>query len=151
MFYGGPKCRIILGARNIFYPHCTIRMEHGWVTTGNDVSFGPGCCIYEPRAGLEIGNACLIASGVMICGVEHGFASTDRPIRFQATTNRKIVIEDDVWLGMGAIVLPGVTIGRGSIVGAGAVVSRSIPPFSIARGIPARSYGRRRSGTGGPK
>ena len=151
VFYGGPEGRIVLGARNIFYPNCTIRVEHGWIRTGDDVSFGPGCGIYEPRAGLEIGNACLIASGVMICGVEHGFAATDRPIRFQPMTNRKIVIEDDVWLGMGVIVLPGVTIGHGSIVGAGAVVSRSLKPFSIARGMPARSYARRQPRAGSPK
>lgn len=151
VFYGGPEGRIVLGARNIFYPNCTIRVEHGWVTTGDDVSFGPGCCIYEPRAGLEIGNACLIAAGVMFCGVEHGYSSTDIPIRFQRTTNRKIVIEEDVWLGMGVIVLPGVTIGRGSVVGAGAIVSRSLPPGSIARGIPARVYSKRQSSPGNPK
>lgn len=144
VFYGGREGRIVLGARNIFYPNCTIRVEQGWFTTGDDVSFGPGCCIYEPRAGIEIGNACLIAAGVMFCGVEHGFSSLDLPMRFQGTTNRKIVIEDDVWLGMGVIVLPGVTIGRGSIVAAGAVVSRSLSPFSIARGMPARTYKRRR-------
>jgi acetyltransferase-like isoleucine patch superfamily enzyme len=48
------------------------------------------------------------------------------------------VIEDDVWVGAGAVILPGVTIGRGAIVGAGAVVTRDVPPFAIVAGVPAR-------------
>jgi len=57
--------------------------------------------------------------------------------------DEKAVIESDVWLGYGVIVLTGVTVGRGSVVAAGSVVSRDIPPYSIAAGVPARVIGQR--------
>ncbi|NUQ39504.1 MAG: hypothetical protein HUU23_17315 [Caldilineales bacterium] len=60
------------------------------------------------------------------------------------TSKGDIVIEDDVWLGVGAIVLDGVTIGRGAVIGAGAVVTESIPAYAIAVGAPARVVGHRR-------
>ncbi len=138
VIYIGARGSLALGARNIIYPNSTIRIDQGWMTTGDDVSFGPGVQIYEPRAGLAIGDNCLIAGGVMICGVRHGFAETTRPMRQQPAEAAKIVIEDDVWLGMGAIVGPGVTVGRGSVIGAGSVVTRSIPPMSVAWGNPCR-------------
>jgi acetyltransferase-like isoleucine patch superfamily enzyme len=55
-----------------------------------------------------------------------------------------VVIEDDVWIGLNAVILQGVTIGHGTIVGAGAVVNKSIPPWSVAVGVPARVIGRRK-------
>lgn len=125
-----------LGERNILYPHASIRIDKGWMKTGTDVSFGPGVIIYEPRGGLEIGNHCLIAGGVAICGAEHGTDRTDIPMREQVGKVGKIVIEDDVWLGMRVVVTPGVTIGQGSIIGAGSVVTRDIPPYSVAWGTP---------------
>ena len=51
---------------------------------------------------------------------------------------RPVIIEDDVWIGARVIILPGVTIGTGSVIGAGAVISKSIPPYSVAVGNPAR-------------
>ena len=133
--YIGRHGRISLGERNIFYPNCTIRIDQGWMETGKDVSFGPGCQIYEPRAGLRIGDDCLIAGGVMICGVSHG-TETGIPMRFQPAAAKAIVIEDDVWIGMGAVIMPGVTIGAHSIVGAGSIVTKDIPPNSVAHGVP---------------
>nr|WP_143033346.1 DapH/DapD/GlmU-related protein [Prevotellamassilia timonensis] len=50
----------------------------------------------------------------------------------------KVIIEDDCWIGFNVIILPGVTIGKGSIIGAGAVVTKSIPPYSVAGGVPAK-------------
>jgi acetyltransferase-like isoleucine patch superfamily enzyme len=72
------------------------------------------------------------------------FADPDRLIAEQGITARGIVIEDDVWLGGGAVVLDGVRIGRGAVVGAGAVVTQDIPPYAIAVGVPARVVGSRR-------
>ena len=136
--YVGRDGALTMGERNIVYPQSTFRIEKGWVTTGNDVSFGPGCQIYEPRAGLEIGDNCLIAGGVKICGVQHGMESVEVPMRQQATQERPIRIEEDVWVGMGSIIMPGVTIGKGSVIGAGSVVTGDIPPFSVAYGTPCK-------------
>ncbi len=132
-----------LGERNILYPHVSIRIDKGWMKSGVEVSFGPGVMIYEPRAGLEIGNHCMIAAGTMICGVEHGVDRLDIPMRRQAAQASKIVIEDDVWIGMGVVIAPGVTIGRQSIIGAGSVVVRDIPPQSVAWGMPCAVQKRR--------
>ncbi|MCA9936785.1 MAG: hypothetical protein KC415_22775 [Anaerolineales bacterium] len=69
---------------------------------------------------------------------KHGFADVQRPISEQGYTNAPIVIEDDVWIGFQAVILPGVTVGKGSIIGAGAVVTKDVPPYSIMGGVPAR-------------
>ena len=143
VIYGGVGASLVLGEKNTIYPGVVIRIDHGSMVTGSEVSFGPGCLIYEPRGGLEIGNFCLLAGGVMICGVEHGYVRSDVPIRHQSPSIGKVVIGDDVWLGMGVKVLPGVTIGEGSVIGAGSVVTKSIPPRSIAMGVPCRTVGQR--------
>jgi acetyltransferase-like isoleucine patch superfamily enzyme len=69
---------------------------------------------------------------------KHGFGDIERPMSEQQYTSAPIIIEDDVWVGFQAIILPGVTIGRSSIVGAGAVVTRDVEPHSIVGGVPAR-------------
>lgn len=147
VLYVGQHGRITFGQRNILYPNVTIRVDQGWFITGDEVSFGPGCHIYEPRAGLEIGHQCLIAGGVLICGVNHGHLRPDLPMRHQPSESLPIRIEDDVWIGMGTVIHPGVTIGTGAVIGAGSVVTRDIPPYAVAWGAPCRVQ-RMRHGTG---
>jgi acetyltransferase-like isoleucine patch superfamily enzyme len=70
---------------------------------------------------------------------QHSFSDTHRPMREQSLTSKgDIVIEDDVWLGLHVCVMDGVTIGRGAVVGAGAVVTQEIPPYAVVGGVPAR-------------
>ncbi|MBV8049394.1 MAG: sugar O-acetyltransferase [Paludibacterium sp.] len=85
---------------------------------------------------VEIGSHVLIAPNVQIYTATHPLDFAPR--RDWQTTCRKVTIEDDCWIGGGAILLPGVTIGARSIVGAGAVVTRDVPPDSLAVGNPAR-------------
>lgn len=80
----------------------------------------------------------MIAGGVLICGVNHGHAMQGMPMRQQPVEAAPVVIGQDVWIGMGAILLPGVTIGDGAIVGAGAVVTTDVPAGSVVSGVPAR-------------
>jgi len=136
IIFGGPSSKFTFGAMNTIYPACTFRIDRGFMTTGDQVSFGPQCMIYEPRAGLTIGDNVLIAGSVMICGVQHGFAKTNISIRDQETTDLPVRIGNDVWIGMGAIVMPGATIGDGCVIGAGSVVTGTIPPRSIGKGVP---------------
>ena len=138
VIFVGERGKLLLGELNIIYPGATIRIDQGWMETGAEVSFGPGCHIYEPRAGLTIGNHCLIGGGVLICGVNHGYAADGIPMRRQPFRAAPIVIGHDVWIGMGAIILPGVTIGDGAIVSAGAVVTADVEPGAVVVGVPAR-------------
>jgi acetyltransferase-like isoleucine patch superfamily enzyme len=136
--YIGERGKLQLGELNIIYPGATIRIDQGWMETGLEVSFGSGCHIYEPRAGLTIGDHCMIGGGVLICGVNHGYAANDIPMRKQAAESKPIAIGHDVWIGMGAIILPGVSIGEGAIVAAGAVVTSDVPAKAVVSGVPAR-------------
>lgn len=134
----GEDARLSLGDKNTLYPGATIRIDQGWMTTGSEVSFGPGCHIYEPRAGLSIGDHCMIGGGVLICGVNHGQSRQNIPMRRQPHEAAPVTIEADVWVGMGAILLPGITIGTGAIIGAGAVVTKDVQAGAIVGGVPAK-------------
>ena len=90
------------------------------------------------QGGITIGDNVLFAPRVQVLAVDHVMTDPARPIMDQGITARGITIEDGCWIGAGAIVLDGVTIGKGSCVGAGAVVTKSIPPHSLAVGVPAR-------------
>lgn len=111
--------------------------EHGCIEIGKRTYIGPYSCLAGPGT-IKIGQDCLIASHTGIYANNHNFADPARKISVQGTTNQGIVIEDDCWLGSGVKVLDGVTIGQGSVIGAGAVVTKDIPPFSVAVGVPAK-------------
>jgi acetyltransferase-like isoleucine patch superfamily enzyme len=121
--------------------------QGSYVVTGqSEVLIGPmtyvghRCLIYG-HAGVQVGRDVLLANDVqLICG-NHTFTRRDVPIRAQPTAGKPIMIGDDVWLGASAIVLGGVTVGQGSVVGAGSLVTRSLPPYSIAYGVPAEIVG----------
>jgi virginiamycin A acetyltransferase len=108
--------------------------------------------------GTRIGAFCSVASGVRLGGSNHpldyvsthgfqyfanrGYVAHD-DLELKRELNAPVVIEDDVWLGTNAIVLPGVTVRRGAVVGAGAVVTRDVQPYAIALGVPAREVRKR--------
>lgn len=107
------------------------------IEIGQKSYLGPKVCIAGP-GDIKIGSRCLIASMVGIYASQHHHVGSSR---------KGIVIEDQCWLGTGAKVMDGVTIGHGSVIGAGAVVTRDIPPYSIAVGVPAKVLKDRRSQT----
>lgn len=116
------------------------------------ISIGKNCFIGEyniirGQGGVRIGNDVYTGPMVQIVAVNHVYSDPDQPIREQGITAQGIVIEDDVWLGANVTVVDGVTIGRGSIIGAGAVVTSDIPPYSIAVGTPAKPIRDRRQMT----
>ena len=98
---------------------------------------GPYVCI-TGSGNIKIGKNCLIAAQTGLFANNHIFSDPTENINSQGVTREGIVIEDDCWLGSGVKVLDGVTIGEGSIIGAGAVVTKDIPPFSVAVGVPAK-------------
>jgi maltose O-acetyltransferase len=112
---------------------------------GNDSSIGQNCQIAND---VTIGCDVMMAPEVVIFSVGHQTSDTRIPMRLQGNTPaRPVVIEDDVWIGQRAIILPGVTIGSGSIIGSGAVVTKDIAPFSVVGGNPARVIKSRRPET----
>jgi acetyltransferase-like isoleucine patch superfamily enzyme len=119
-----------------------INANRGFVSIGHGSWIGP-CSVISGNGGVEIGENVMIASHCAINTVSHNNYRTDIPMRDQGLNCDPVLIGDDVWIGIGAIILQGVRIGRGSIIGAGAVVTRDIPPFSIAMGTPARVTGSR--------
>lgn len=87
---------------------------------------------------MKIGKKVMIANNVYISDNLHGFENIDVPIVAQPLKHATVEIEDDVWLGENVCVLPGVTIGRHSVIGANSVVTKDIPPYSVAVGSPAK-------------
>ncbi len=112
------------------------------VVIGSHTHFAPYAVLYGP---LIIGKYCAIAAHVVFASVGHGYERVDIPMVEQKTQTKEIVLEDDVWIGANAVVVGGVRIGTGSIVGAGAVVTKDVPPFSVVGGTPARVIRDRRA------
>lgn len=105
------------------------------VEIGENTGINPYTIIY---GNVVIGKYNMIAPHVQFHGGNHGFKRTDIPMKLQECTSKGIITEDDVWIGAGAIITDGVRIGEGAIVGAGAVVTKDVPPYSIVGGIPAK-------------
>jgi maltose O-acetyltransferase len=122
----------------------------GMVSVGDNCYLGTDVQLYPWNAPITMGNNVLVAAGVRMITRKHGFADIDMPMSEQGYENAPIVIEDDVWIGFQAVILPNVTIGHGSIVGASAVVTRDIEPYSIVGGVPARLIRKRSPGDGRP-
>lgn len=131
----GEGAAVHLGCHVWFYGPGQIRRD--------GVIIGPNSrinrdCRLDVRGGLEIACNVSISPEVAILTAEHG---VDDP-EFRVYTER-VIIEDYAWIGTRALILPGVTIGRGAVVAAGAVVTRDVPPLAIVGGVPARPIGKR--------
>ena len=149
--------QVSLGSRCIIEHDITFKFDGPWrpgpsIVVGNGTFIGAGC-EFNIHEKIVIGNLSMIAAGCRFVDTDHGFSERSLPMMHQQTTKAPIRIEDDVWVGANAVILKGVTIGHGSIVGAGAVVTKSIPEFEIWGGVPAKKIGvrpdGRKSGEGG--
>ncbi len=105
---------------------------------GNNSNIGTfsyiGCSGY-----IEIGDNVIIGPRVSMIAENHNFQRVDIPIKEQGVTLNGITIEDNCWIGCNSVILAGVHIGTGSIIAAGAVVTKNVPPYSVVGGVPARS------------
>jgi maltose O-acetyltransferase len=116
-------------------------MRRVYIGDGNNVSIGNNCRINEGVRldNVSIGNNVLIARESIILGKMHAYEEAQIPITDQGDKVIKAsVLEDDVWLGLRVIILPGIIVRKGSIVGAGAVVSKDTEPMYIYGGVPAK-------------
>jgi len=112
--------------------------DGGRVTIGAETHIQPRCQLSAYKGSIKIGKRVEIAPNCAFYPYNHEFALGE-PVRNQPLTTRGgITVDDDVWLGVGVIVLDGVTIGKGAVIGAGSVVTRDVPDEAVAFGSPAR-------------
>ena len=134
-----------------------VRMGRGCFVTASDgelvlhdcVALSPNVHVGADAGRIEIGAHTAVGPGTVIRAANHCIARQDVPIMHQGHVPGQIIIEEDVWIGANCVVTPDVRIGRGAVVGAGAVVTRNVAPFSIVGGVPAKLIGMR--GQGGQK
>lgn len=135
----GNNCRLEQG---IYFHYDGIYSKGPSICIGNHVFVGNNT-EFNISDKITIGDNCLIAAGCRFVDHNHGTSSGEL-IRTQKGPKKEIILEDDVWIGCNVIVLKGVTIGKGAIVAAGAVVNKSIPSYEIWGGIPAKKIGNRK-------
>jgi acetyltransferase-like isoleucine patch superfamily enzyme len=125
--------------RNVYVGHQTILKGYykNELRVGDESWIGQQCFLHA-AGGIHIGPRVGIAPGVKILTSQHAEAGRQTPVLFAPVEMEPVVIEEDADIGVGAVVLPGVTIGRGAIVGAGAVVTADVPAYAVAVGVPAR-------------
>ena len=133
---GGP---IEIGNNVCIYRDTIIETGNGgYFRIGNNSSIHPRCQLNAYVSSIEIGENVMIAPNCAFYPYDHGIAP-GKPIHEQSIQSKgPIIISDDVWVGVGAIVLGGVRIGKGAVIGAGAIVTRDVPDGAIALGQPAR-------------
>lgn len=138
--YSSVRGRNILIESNVFIHENVLIRSNEYIVIGEGTTINRNCCVL---AKVVIGKKCSIAPNVVIVGSNHLFKDPTASIKSQGSELKGIVIEDDVWIAANVTVLDGVTIGKGSVVAAGAVVNKSVPPYTIVGGVPAKEIGKR--------
>jgi acetyltransferase-like isoleucine patch superfamily enzyme len=133
----GRGARLVLGRWSWLGHGCKIRIHEGEVRIGAKTVMGQECTISAYQR-VEIGRECVIADRVMLIDFDHGIVEVDRPIRLQGIYKRDVNVGHNCWIGYGACILRGVTIGDNSVIGTNAVVPKDIPANAVAGGVPAR-------------
>lgn len=125
-----------IGKRVVFYPNIWIFTGRNLIL-GDDVDLATGVLV-TTDGGVSIGDRVLVGYGTKILSSNHVVPKLPNRIFDSGHTKAPVSIEKDVWIGANCIILPGVIIGEGTIIAAGSVVTKSIPSFVYAAGIPAR-------------
>lgn len=123
--------------RNLWLSCGVVPGNEGYFEIGDDSYIGPNA-VMGAGGPIVIGSHVQMGPNVTITAENHVFANALQRIDEQGVSHLGIVIEDDCWIGGRVSILDGVRIGRGSVIGAGAVVTQNIPPYSIAIGVPAK-------------
>jgi len=114
-----------------------LRCHEGRVEIGTKTVMGQECTISAYQR-VRIGQQCVIADRAMFIDFDHGVVEVERPIRQQGIYKRDVIVGSNVWIGYGACILRGVSVGDNSIVGTNSVVTKDVPANAIVAGIPAR-------------
>jgi acetyltransferase-like isoleucine patch superfamily enzyme len=114
-----------------------IRCHEGRVEIGEKTVIGQECTVSAYQR-VRIGQQCVIADRAMFIDFDHGVVEVERPIRQQGIYKRDVIVGSNVWIGYGACILRGVSVGDNSIVGTNSVVTKDVPANAVVAGIPAR-------------
>ncbi len=133
----GENSRISVGDRTTIYPYALLKTNGGSIEIGPDSSVHDYCVLYG-NGGIRTGKNVHIAAHTAIVASGHVYEKIETAGFSDEMVNKGIKIEDNVWIGVSAVILDGVTIGIGSVIGAGAVVTKDVPPYSVVVGVPAR-------------
>jgi acetyltransferase-like isoleucine patch superfamily enzyme len=115
---------------------CKIRVHEGEVSIGAKTVMGQECTISAFQH-VSIGRECILADRVMLIDFDHGVTEVERPIRLQGIYKRDVEVGHNVWIGYGACILRGVSVGDNAIVGTSAVLTRPFPANAVLAGVPA--------------
>lgn len=130
-----PFNRFELGDYSTIEDFCTINNGVGDVIIGRSTRVGMSNVVIGP---VSIGNDVILAQNIVMSGLNHSYEDIYLPISRQNVTTAPITIEDECWVGANAVITAGVTIGKHSVIAAGSVVTKDVPPYSVAAGNPAR-------------
>lgn len=130
-----PYRKFSLGDYSVIESFACINNAVGDVMIGDHTRIGLHNTIIGP---VEIGSHVNLAQGITVTALNHNFDDTEKRIDEQGVSTKPVTIEDDVWVGANAVILPGVTIGNHCVVAAGAVVTKDVPPHSLVAGVPAK-------------
>jgi acetyltransferase-like isoleucine patch superfamily enzyme len=136
---------IVIGKNVIIGRNTILSCKEGSIYLDDYCNVSANCSLLSETK-IRIGKYCFLAGQCyLVAGGNHSFERTDIPIMFQPSLIKGgIVIEEDVWIGASAIILDGVTIKKGCVIGAGAVVTKSLPEYCVAVGCPAKKIKDRR-------
>ncbi len=135
---GSGEDGIVIGHDVIISRNCIVQCKTGPLRIGSKTDIGSNV-ILSSVTGISLGESVLIAANCYVGGARYVFKSMEKPMMEQGIYSKgPVIIGDDVWLGAGATVLDGVRLGKGVIIGAGAVVTKDMPDYAIAVGTPAK-------------
>ena len=130
-----PYRKFWLGDYSVVESFACINNAVGDVIIGDHTRIGLHNTIIGP---VIIGSHVNLAQGITITALNHNFNDSEKPIDQQGISTKEVVLEDDIWVGANAVILPGVTIGKHAVVAAGAIVTKDVPPHSLVAGVPAK-------------
>ena len=132
-----PGARLVLGRWSWIGHDTKIRVHEGEVSVGAKTVMGQECTISAFQR-IAIGRECIIADRVMLIDFDHGVVEVERPIRLQGIFKRDVRVGSNCWIGYGACILRGATIGDNAVIGTNTVVTKDVPANAVAGGTPAR-------------
>ena len=130
-----PYRKFSLGNYSVVESYSCINNAVGDVIIGDHTRVGLHNTVIGP---VTIGNHVNLAQGITVTALNHNFAEKKLRIDEQGVSTNPVTIGDDIWIGANAVILPGVTIGNHSVVAAGAVVTKDVPPHTLVAGVPAK-------------